>query len=47
MPQIVQRHMGATERAVHMIMIMCTIGGWYPYYRHRKNKLARTQDIIG
>lgn len=38
----VQQHMHATEALLHGVMIMCTLGLWYPVYRHRKNKLART-----
>ena len=38
----VQQHMHATEAAIHAVMIICTLGLWYPVYRHRRNKLART-----
>jgi hypothetical protein len=37
-----QRHMGAAEAVLHGVMILCTVGLWYPVYRHRKNKLSRT-----
>jgi hypothetical protein len=35
--------MGATEGALHFVMIICTLGLWYPVYRSRKNSLARTE----
>lgn len=38
----VRSHMHATEGMFHMIMMVCTFGLWYPIYKHRKNKLART-----
>jgi hypothetical protein len=41
----IRQHMGAAEATLHAIMIVCTIGMWYPVYRHRKNKLARTTNV--
>lgn len=41
----VRRHMSVTETALHAVMILCTLGLWYPVYKHRKNKLARTTRI--
>lgn len=38
----VQSHMGATETAIHMVMIAFTFGFWYPVYKSRKNTLERT-----
>ena len=38
----VQRHMHAAEGIIHWVMIICTVGLWYPVYRHRRNRLART-----
>jgi hypothetical protein len=37
-----QRHMGMIETSLHMLAMVCTIGLWYPVYKHRKNKLSRT-----
>jgi hypothetical protein len=41
----VQQHMGATEGILHACMIVCTFGLWYPVYKHRRNKLARTTNV--
>ena len=38
----VRQHMGATEGILHWTMIICTVGLWYPVYRHRRNALNRT-----
>jgi hypothetical protein len=43
----VQQHMGATEGTLHFVMILCTLGLWYPVYKHRKEKLARTEKHYG
>jgi hypothetical protein len=42
----VQRHMGAGEKSLHMLMCFCTLGLWYPIYRTRRGKLERTTDIF-
>lgn len=41
----VEQHMSATEAGFHTFMIICTVGLWYPVYRHRHNKIARTTNI--
>lgn len=41
----VQQHMGATEMALHVVMIFFTIGLWYPVYKHRKNVFERTTNV--
>jgi hypothetical protein len=41
----VRQHMGAGELVFHSVMIICTVGLWYPVYRHRKNRKSRTTDI--
>ena len=38
----VEQHMHAAEAVFHGVMILCTLGLWYPVYRHRKNQLHRT-----
>lgn len=45
MTRAVQQHMHATEGLFHAAMTICTVGLWYPVYRHRKNKLRRTTKI--
>lgn len=42
MTKAVQMHMHASESVFHAVMILSTLGLWYPVYRHRKNALART-----
>lgn len=43
----VQQHMHATEGALWWCLIICTCGLAYPFYRHRKNRLARTEKLYG
>jgi hypothetical protein len=37
--------MSAAEGIFHGVMIICTVGLWYPVYRHRKNRLARITNV--
>lgn len=41
----VEQKMGAGELAVHLLMIFCTFGFWYPVYRSRKSKIERTSKF--
>jgi hypothetical protein len=41
----VEQKMGVGELTLHMLMIFCTAGFWYPVYRTRKNKIERTSKF--
>jgi hypothetical protein len=39
--------MSVAEGMLHWLLIMCTCGLWYPFYRARKHKLDRTLRTYG
>jgi cbb3-type cytochrome oxidase subunit 3 len=41
----VRGRMNPIEAVFHAVMIICTIGLWYPVYRSRKSKIARTTRV--
>jgi hypothetical protein len=41
----VEQKMSAGELILHLTMILCTCGMWYPVYRSRKSKIDRTTNV--
>ena len=38
----VQGHMSQPEKLLHTVLIMCTLGLWWPFYLIRKRQIKRT-----
>jgi hypothetical protein len=41
----VEQTMNPVEGLIHMVMILCTFGIWYPIYKSRKNAIHRTSKF--